>query len=143
MNSVLESDYVEPTRPYSQDELSFNREKLRKFFRLSNSRVSHQRCRHFYLVRTNGRKEREMIETNSSDVGNCSVCWRINKTPPYLKDRAIDLVHKYCEFFDEDPTILTYRLNDIEDVFYKWLYEDNRSNHRTRRDYSPSHEDEV
>ena len=29
-SSVLEKDYIEPTRPYSQAELKFNREKLYK-----------------------------------------------------------------------------------------------------------------
>ena len=110
MTSILESEYVEATRPYSQNELKFNREKLQRDFRLSKSRALHSRCKHFYLVRVNGRKEREMIETNSNDVGNCSVCWKLNKTPSYLKDRALDLVHYYTEQFEEEPKFLNFKL---------------------------------
>ena len=124
MTSILERDYVEPTRPYSQKELADRRQKLYRDFRLGKYTVRHQKSGYFYIVRANGRKEREMIETNCDDVGNCSVSWKLSKTPNYLKDRAMDLVDNYTEYFDTEPNILTYRLVNIEETFYKWLYED-------------------
>lgn len=130
-SSILESEYVEPTRPYSQHELMYNRERLYKNFRLSKNKAHHQRCNHFYLVRANGRKEREMIENECSDVGNCSVCWKISKTPPYLKDRALDLVHHYSNMFEDERPLLSYKLNDLEETFYKWLYEDQQYRRRS------------
>lgn len=141
MTSILESEYVEPTRPYSQKELVDRRERLYRNFRLGDHIARHQRSGYFYRVRVNGRKEREMIETERDDVGNCSVSWKLSKTPSHLRDRALDLVEHYSECFDREPTILTYRLMDLEERFYKWLYEDQQHRRRGPRNnysYSPS-----
>jgi hypothetical protein len=140
-SSILESEYVEPNRPYSQNELKYNRERLYRNFRLGKNKAHHQRCDHFYLVRVNGRKEREMIETDCSDVGNCSVCWKISKTPSSsLKNRAMDRVHNYGRCFEDDPETLSYRTLDLEETFYKWLYEDQQQYRRSgpRNSSSPS-----
>jgi len=138
-SSILESEYVEPTRPYSQNEIKYNRERLYRNFRLGKNKAHHQRCDHFYLVRVNGRKEREMIESDCADVGNCSVCWKISKTPNYLKDRALDLVHHYGRCFEDNPETLSYRTLDLEETFYKWLYEDQQHRRRgPRHNYSYS-----
>ena len=135
MTSVLENEYMEPDRPYSQNELKFNRERLRRDLRLSKHRAYHERCQHHYLVRVNGRKEREMIETKSEDVGNCSVCWTLSKTQRNLKGRAEDLVDHYTQTFETPIKILTYELNDVESTFYIWLYVDTqeRRGDRDRR----------
>ena len=138
-SSILESEYVDPTRPYSQNELIYNRERLYRSFRLSKTKAQHQRCNHFYLVRANGRKEREMIETESNDVGNCSVCWKLSKTPGYLKDRAVDLTEHYSQCFACEPAILTYRLVDLEETYYKWLYEDQQQRRRGPRNHYDSY----
>jgi hypothetical protein len=127
MSSILEKEYVEPKRPYSQKELVDKRERLYRNFRLGNHIVRHQRSGYFYRVRENGRKEREMIETNNEDVGNCSVSWKLSKTPNYLKDRAIDLVESFVECFENEPAILTYKLVHLEETFYRWLYEGQQS----------------
>ena len=124
MTSILESDYVEPERPYSQKELIQNRIHLYKRMRLSQTKAHHQRCDHFYLVKENGRKEKQMKEENSNDVGNCSVCWKISKTHRRLKDKAKNLVSSYCNAFYEEPKYLYYGNTDLEMVFYKWLYEE-------------------
>jgi len=135
-STILEKEYVEPTRPYSQKELSDRRQRLYRSLRLGKHIVRHQRSGFFYRVRANGRKEREMIETNSEDVGNCSVSWKLSKTPNYLKDRALDLVEHYTECFQNEPKILTYRLVDLEETFYRWLYEDNEQRRRAPRNSS-------
>lgn len=124
MTSILESEYIEPTRPYSQNELGFNRDKLFRNLRLGRYKARHKRCNHFYLVRSNGRKEREIIETKNDDVGNCSVCWKLSKTPSYLREKAQGLIQQYTERFAFERPFLTYERNDLENVFYQWLYED-------------------
>ena len=132
MTSILEKEYDDPTRPYSQKELADRRERLYRNFRLGKHIVWHQRTGYFYRVRAGGRKEREMVETKSDDVGNCSVSWKLSKTPNYLKDRALDLVEQYTECFQEEPEILSYRLVDLEETFYRWLYEDQEQRRRRR-----------
>ena len=133
MTSILEAEYVEPTRPYSQKELMHRRERLYRKYRLGEYIARHQRSGYFYRVRVNGRKEREMIETKMDDVGNCSVSWKLSKTPKYLKDIAIDLVEDYREYFAREPKILTYRLVELEERFYNWLYEDQHQHRRRRK----------
>jgi hypothetical protein len=126
MTSILELDYVEQKRPYSQKELQDNREGLYRYLRLGKSRVQHEKCDHFYKVRENGRKEKEMKEKDSNDVGNCSVCWKLSKTSRYLYDEAQDMVEAYHRIFEKEPKYLHYDSVDIENVFYKWLNEDMR-----------------
>ena len=89
MTSVLESDYIKPTRPYSSNELSDMRN---NFF--------------------------------NNNVGNCSCCWKLSKTPNNLLQKAEDLVNIYSTKFNEYPSFFTYDLIDIEICFYKWLYVD-------------------
>jgi hypothetical protein len=123
MSSVLENEYVAQQRPYSQNELKFLREKMRRSLRLSEYRADHHKCGHFYHVKFNGRKESEIIEKNDSDVGNCSVCWKLSKMCD-LKDEAEDLVDEYTYSFRTNPKILTYNLENLERTFYTWLYAD-------------------
>lgn len=124
--SILDSEYVPANRPYSQNELKYLQENLYKSIRLGNAKTFHTKCGHFYLVKENSRKEKEIKEKNSSeDIGNCSVCWKLHKTSDYLKDKAYDMVDAYCRRFYEEPEKLTYDLLDLETVFYKWLYFEN------------------
>jgi len=123
MLSVLESKYVAPERPYSQNELRETRERLHKRLRLGNHMVRHVECGHFYLTKQNGRKEREIIESGNNDVGNCSVCWKLSKTQDPLFDRASDLVNSYVKTFKTESKFATYDDLDLETVYYKWLYE--------------------
>lgn len=122
MASVLENDYIEQSRPYSQDELKTMKEQTRNNFRLSKLMAYHERCNHCYLVKKNGRKEQEMTTKKSYDVGNCSVCWKFTKTPSRLRERANGLANIYVNI--PDNKILNYRDIILERTFYKWLYED-------------------
>lgn len=122
MSSVLEQEYVEPSRPYSQNELQHLRTMLYKSLRLGKVRAQHKNCNHFYLVKENGRKEKEMQEQKSLDVGNCSVCWKQKKTPRNLNTEARNMVNQYCNAFLEEPKYMTYNLMDLEAIFYTWLY---------------------
>ena len=121
MTSVLESSYIKPNRPYSSNELNDKRENFIKKNNLSNTKAYHKKCRHFYYVKENGRKEKELNE-NIENSGNCSCCWKLNKTPKYLLKNAEDLVNAYSDKFGTFPECLTYDLLDIEISFYKWLY---------------------
>lgn len=124
MTSVLESAYIESTRPYSQDELKKMRQNIYRNLRLSKIMAHHKRCDHFYLVKLNGRKEKEIIMQKSKDVGNCSVCWKLGNTSVNIAYKAHNLVQEYCDTFYEDPKYLSYDKVDLETIFYKWLYEE-------------------
>jgi hypothetical protein len=134
--SILETEYVPPKRPYSQNELKFLRENLYKSMNIGNIKTSHTKCYHFYFVKKNSRKEKEIKETNNNEnIGNCSVCWKINKTPRNLRDRAYDLVDSYCRTFYDENYNYNYDLLDLETIFYKWLYfEGNRDKKKYKED---------
>ena len=117
MSSVLESVYVEPTRPYSQNELCEMRNKLFKKLHIGDILATHMKCNHTYYVKKNGKKEQEINEHNNA--GNCSVCWKLNKTPKFLKERAKDLIYMYKDTFSNK---MSYESNDVETAFYTWLY---------------------
>lgn len=120
---ILEQDFEAPDRPYSLKELAIMREKAYRALRLGKTKAKHQSCGHFYFVKENSRKEKEILDQNSDDVGNCSVCWKLNKVDRHLKFRAKNLVHTYSSSFYEEPKYLTYWSVTMETVFYKWLYE--------------------
>ena len=121
MTSVLESEFMELTRPYSQNELQDMRKKLSRNMRLGKTVARHHRCSHFYSVKHNGRKDKEICESGSEDSGHCSVCWKLSKTSRHLSDKAQDLVYNYTKEFKVEPKYLTYDLIDLESVYYKWL----------------------
>ena len=122
MTSVLENKIIKPLRPYSQKELSIMRQRLYKWLRLSSStKAQYQKCGHFYYVKENGRKEKMILEHKHDDT-NCSVCWKINKTPRHLKNRAVSLVEAYTDILYQEPEFLTWNIIDLETSFYKYLY---------------------
>jgi hypothetical protein len=122
--SILEKDYIEPDRPYSQAELKYNKSNIFRSMRIGTTRAHHKKCDHFYYVKENGRKEKEIKEANCSDVGNCSVCWKFNKTPTNLKESCKLLIYEYQKRFYEAPEYLSYENTDLEITFVKWLYEE-------------------
>ena len=124
MTSILESDYIPPDRPYSQNELKFLRNRTLKYLRVGYYMVKHQECGHFYYAKKLGRKEQQLIEhPEDRDVGNCSVCWKIKRTPHHIKRVAKNMVNIYCEDFKQVDR-LSYVLLDLEKCFYTWLYKE-------------------
>lgn len=121
MTSVLDIQYFEQSRPYSQNELSDMRNALYRNLRLGKEKAYHDRCRHFYIVKENGKKEKE-IKENSNNIGNCSVCWKVSKTPSTHKSKAHDMVNAYISEFYDEPSRYTYDMYDLENIFYQWLY---------------------
>lgn len=111
-------------RPYSQIELQDKRNQLYKNLNLSTKKVYHQKTNYFYLVKLNGKKEKEMIEKNSLDVGNCSVTWKLLKTPEEHKTTITNLINNYMDNFYNEPSQLTPYLVTLENKFYTWLYQD-------------------
>jgi hypothetical protein len=131
MSTILESQYNEPTRPFSQKELKDKQDFLYKKLRIGTVMACHPKCKHFYLTRKNSRKEQD-IQANLEDIGNCSVCWKINKTPYNQKHLAQDLVYHYDKEFSNKNDNITHYRQDLEQVFYTWLYED-QNQQRPRR----------
>lgn len=124
MSNVLESEYKTPSRPYSYDELQYMRLKNNKFLGLGEFIARHKKCGHFYNVHINGKKEKQIKDTDNPDVGNCSVCWKLYKTPKKLKNQARRLVNAYKHVFETEPSYITYSDVDLEIAYYKWLYVD-------------------
>ena len=125
--SVLEkSSFKDQDRPYSQNELKYKRQRLFYSLRLGKIKACHSKCDHFYFVKQNGRKEKDIIENKSNDSGNCSVCWKYNKTPRYLKNKARELINYYNDVFsfNDEYTYFNYEDNELESIFYTWLYEE-------------------
>ena len=120
--SILESKYIEPNRPYSQNELKDMIDLLYKKYHLSNLRAEHKRCNHIYNVIENGKKETDIKNKKVNYVGNCSVCWKLSKTPLFLQNNAYNLVSEYTEIFYERPTKFNHLMIDLENSYYKWLY---------------------
>jgi hypothetical protein len=118
MSSVLEKKYKEPERPYSQRELTELEKKWKKTLRVGEYVVNHTDCHHSYLARVGGKKELEAIQ--SGNVGNCSVCWKIKRTPKKLKEKAKYLVNMYMSIPTDSS--LSYDIVEIQMDFYTWLY---------------------
>jgi hypothetical protein len=140
--SVLESPYEYPTRPYCQLELGAAKDNLCKSLRLSDQYAKHVTCKHCYFVKINGKKHNDIIERNEKDTGNCSVCWKLSKTPHNLQKSAYAMVNDYQNYFyythGLDSLKLTHSDVDIERVFYTWLYRefesrDNNNNNNKNR----------
>jgi len=138
--SILKTEYKEPTRPYSQKELQSIQNKLYKDLYLSNVEARHQNCGHKYLVKKNGRKEKDILENislnpdkyiiDNSDVGNCSVCWKLNKTPNKYKDKATNIIYWYNRINNDN--YLSYFDINVENIYYKWLYDNNDKNNNDK-----------
>jgi len=139
-HSILESDYVKPHRPISNDELKSRYKKYMNKFKLSSEMVYHKNTRYFYHVKKYGKKEKEILEKKENneenynhDIGNCSVSWRLSQTPKHLKNLAHDVVDEYMKVFNQenDKKYSDYDL-ELMRVFYTWLYfeSNNRGNNR-------------
>jgi|TARA_B110000261_G_scaffold64414_1_gene75641 hypothetical protein len=121
--SVSQYKIKDQTRPYSQDEIKYIREKFYEKNRLSNVVAKHVSTKHRYKVKENGKKYHEINEYNNPDCGNCSVSWKLRKTPNEYKNKANDLINSFYNiFYDNDPEILDYYSLNIEMDFYNWLY---------------------
>lgn len=126
--SVLEKEYTPINRPYSQEELKTMQTRAYKSMRIGSVKAHHRRCNHFYFVKENGRKEKMIKENNDCDTGNCSVCWRLTKTPRHLRSIAKNMIEDYMNGSDyrqhNNITYLRHCDVDTETNFYTWLYKE-------------------
>ena len=121
--SVLEKNYEETKRPYSSNELLDIRNVNITRLRLGKMLIKHVDCNHVYFAKLNGKKEKEVSENNTTLNGNCSVCWKLNRTPNKLKDSAKCLINDYmntCQTKFNPPK--NYHYVELENDFYIWLY---------------------
>ena len=123
--SILNSVWSDPERPYSQLEL---KEMFERLMLSASHWVQHDRCGHRYFVKTNGVKYKQLNEfPEIRDHGNCSVCWKVRKTPREIRDVAVEFMD-YIE--DEFPNMsldngrLTLYKYKVFEIFYTWLYKE-------------------
>jgi hypothetical protein len=120
--SVLEKRFPPIERPFSQQELEIKRYRLKRKLHIGKVLIKHDDCGHFYLTKSNGRKEKEAISSDYKNIGNCSVCWKLARTPRFLKNRAYKLVEEYGEHLACEPSRWIFELVELEEDFYTWLY---------------------
>lgn len=122
--SILHTKWVPPSRPYSQIELSKNRDTFFEKFHISLEYITHEKCGHSYYVKENSKKFRELQECDyeTRDIGNCSVCWKLRNTPHPMKKLASHFVNLYTENFFNMEERLSYFDTTVERIFYIWLY---------------------
>ena len=62
-----------------------------------------------------------MIENNTQDSQNCSVCWRLRQTPKVInKKRRHEMLEIFLETLYDYPETCTY--DSLYVIFYMWLY---------------------
>jgi len=128
-NSALDFIYTPLDRPISQKELTFLEKKILNNLKLSYYTVINTKNKWEYHVKRYGKKESEImnnknnkVENYNEDVGNCSVAWKLSKTPKHLKKKAYQLVDEYMhQFVDNKGKKNHYKL-EILKAFYTWLY---------------------
>jgi hypothetical protein len=120
IEKVLNGKYPPATRPYSQLELDEIRTRNLRRLSIGNQMACHE-CRHIYFAKENGKKE-ERIKSGEGDIGQCSVCWKLKRTPVELRDRAQDLVDEYLYHYTDKPSKWSHFIIHVEQTYYRWLY---------------------
>lgn len=121
--SVLEKSSTDESRPYSQKELEALHKNLLRRLRIGSVYVTHPDCNHGYYCKAGGKKEKEALESKGENVGNCSVCWKFNRTPKKLKNTARNLTEYYMNRrIDDFNPPKSYFCYELESDFYTWLY---------------------
>ena len=132
--SILETKYNNQERPMSQNELNELYKKNMNQLKVSTEMVYHKKSKYFYFVKKYGKKEKELLELKQQndsdsdyncDIGNCSITWKLSKTPPHLHSLALEIVNSYMYFFkkDQDKRLTHYKV-ELAKVFYTWLYKE-------------------
>jgi hypothetical protein len=123
--SVLLQPLPVEARPYSQLELSKDRHNEFAKLNLSKTWITHSRCGHQYYVKMYGQKYKDSITNGTNiDIGNCSVCWKIRRTPRSMSNAAKYYIDTYIRIFDflqKNNDYLTFDDMQIEHVYNTWL----------------------
>lgn len=120
--SILLTEWSNPDRPYSQRELQTLKQQFFKQNQLSQDLfVHHNECGHVYHVKDGGNKWRQLSQhPEDNDLGNCSVCWKLSKTPRELLEAADDFENIFRTNFNNPRE--TYLNLQVLKIFYGWLY---------------------
>lgn len=126
MTSVLEKTLTPSTRPYSTKELESLINQLWYDLRIGSIKICHEDCGHFYYAKFGGKKEKDFLESKQQNPGNCSVCWKLSKTPRPLRKRAESLVSDYCTLVTDEESVKpsSFRIYSLQQDFYTWLYDE-------------------
>ncbi len=126
--SILCSKYIPCERPMSKNEIKYEINKFMRDNKISNEKVIHTKTKYQYHVKKFGKKEKELLENKSQniedynlDIGNCSVTWKLSKTPGDLKQNAKHIISEYMSYNDEKRDVDHFYL-ELTKIFYTWLY---------------------
>ena len=126
---VLDCEYKDPERPYSQQELVDLIENLKKKLKLSEEKLEYTDRNYTYYAKKYGKKESTVLENKKNNiddyninVSGCSVKWQLQQTPYEFKGIAKDIINSYMDFEYNPPSKLTYFNVEVFRMFYSWLY---------------------
>lgn len=126
---ILQCEYSEPDRPYSQQELEDIIGDIKKRLKLSGQKLKYTRNNYVYYAKKYGKKEKQCIENqqngleySNENIGGCSVEWQLRKTPDEYYNVAQDIIEAYMDYEHNPPEKLSYFNVEIFRMFYSWLY---------------------
>jgi len=108
------------TRSYGSAELEYLERELHKRYRLGDVFAVHLPCSHRYRVKKGGRKEQQIMDSDSNvlDDQTCSVCFKMRCLDD--KPALSEIEYVKDKDGDEEPSI---ELLKVKHGFYQWLYE--------------------
>jgi hypothetical protein len=106
-------------RSYGSAELEYIERELHRRYRLGDVFAVHLPCSHRYRVKKGGRKEQQIVESDSNvlDDQTCSVCFKLRCGDDKPSDADLEYVR---EKDGDEPSV---ELLKAKQGFYKWLYE--------------------
>ena len=128
-NYILDSEYSEPTRPYSQQELEEMIENVKKKLKLSDVKLEYTRNNYIYYTKKYGKKEKQCLENQKNgieypnrNISGCSIEWQLRQTPEEYYHIAEDIIDAYMDYEHNPPEKISYFNVEIFRMFYSWLY---------------------
>lgn len=114
-------------RPYSQTELNFYINRIKRKLNIGVTEIKHPDCGHSYYAKINGIKERTALLSDFQVLGKCSVCWRLNKEGTVVQGTVVQgtVVDEYNKIVEKD--FLEYSDIGIIEKYYRWLYGKNKN----------------
>lgn len=131
-------------RPYSQTELNFYVNRIKRKLNIGVTEIKHPDCGHSYYAKINGIKERTALLSDFQVLGKCSVCWRLNKEGinTVVQGTGVDntvvqgtvlqgmvvqgtIIHEYNKVVEKD--FLEYSDIGTIEKYYRWLYGKNKN----------------
>jgi len=126
---ILDCEYTNPDRPYSQQELKEIIKNIKKKMKLSEQKLIYTKDNYTYHPKKYGKKEKQVLENKKNNIPNynenifgCSIEWQLRKTPREYQHVAEDIIEAYMDFEYNPPEKLSYFNVEIFRMFYSWLY---------------------